>query len=122
MKIIKVPIFTEEYKIIVVVGSKKELIDYLVKEYDVDRKKAENWCELARGTAWDFLPDRHPVIVLDADLPWQQAICTLPHEACHAVGYIMEHLGIREELGGEFMAHSISAVMRHYLEKIKHPK
>lgn len=120
MKEIIIPIYTEEYKVVVVMGNVQELAKYAAKNckgWDYERALEE--CQNNRGTTWLRLPARHPLITLDSDLPWQQGLATLAHEACHAIGAIMEHLGIKDEPGGEFMGHGVGAVIRHCIKYIK---
>ena len=119
MKTIKVPIFTEEYKVVVAIGTVEELAKY-VSNYAAGWNYEDAWikCSETRGACWNTLPARHPLITLNGDLSWDLALATLPHEACHAVASIMDHLGIRDDNGGEFLAHGISAVMRHCLKHI----
>jgi len=118
MKTIIVPIFTEEYKIKVVLGGVEELAKYITKNckgwtYDNALIK----CKETRGCAWNLLPEKHPLITLDSDLSYKLILATLPHEASHAIGYIMEYLNI-EDTTDEFRGHAISAVVRHTLNKL----
>jgi len=116
MKKIKVPIFTEEYKIVVVVGTVEELAQYVSKNVtDFNYERALQQCSETRGAAWNLLPSYHPLITLDIDLPYELALATLPHEASHAIGYIMDYLGI-EDTSDEIRGHAISAVVRHTLK------
>ncbi len=118
---ILVPVFTEEYKIVVVVGKIEELAKYVSKnchgwEYD----DALQHCKDTRGSAFNLLSDshmKHPLITLDIDLPLQMALATLPHEASHCVDFLFDHLGIVEK-SGELRGHIISAVVRITLEKL----
>lgn len=119
MKTFKVPIFTEEYKIEVAIGTTEELAKLVSKTcLGWDYEDAYARCRSSRGLAFNRLPDMHPLIALDGELPWDQALATLPHEACHAVAYIMDFLGIKDENGGEFLGHGISAVMRHCFKNV----
>lgn len=121
MKIIKVPIFTEEYKIIVAIGKVEELARYVAKNCDGwDYNRALEMCNRARGNAWNRLASddpKHPLITLDGELDYKLALCTLPHEAAHAVEYIIDYMNIKD-VNGEFLGHGISAVMRYCLDEI----
>lgn len=120
MKIVHVPILTEEYKVIVVIGTNEELAKYAFK--NCKGRTYGQTLELVmlhRGTTWDRLPEHHPVITVNGDIPWNDALATLAHEACHAVGMIQQHLGLRDEIGGEFLAHGIGSVLRHCIDKLK---
>lgn len=91
MKNIKVPIFTEEYKI----------------EVEITKNIKDEF----RGRAFNRLPDKNPLIKINGDLSYYTALATLAHEASHAMDYIEEYLGL-EDPSGEFHAHGIGAVMR----------
>lgn len=113
MKKYKVPIFTEEYFVNVYIGNnneiKKEAIKYGIKE--------EYLIENTRGMAFRMLPDKHPLIIVNGDLPTHIAIATLAHEGCHAINFISEYLHIND-INGEFQAHGVSAILRATLKSI----
>jgi hypothetical protein len=115
---IKVPIFTEEYSIIVVIGTRTQLFSVVAKYLEVSTKAVENDFGGCRGRAWNALDDvyknKHPIIAINGDLPNHVALATLAHEASHAMDFIGDFIGIKDT-NGEFHAHGISAVMRAVL-------
>ena|SRR3990167_6815666 len=118
MKKYTVPILTEEYKVNVFIGRKKELIKHGEK-YCNDK----NFSSFFNGrgltvNGFDFKPVKPPAIFVDGDLPYPIAIATLAHEASHAVDYLIDFLGIKDS-SGELLAHGIAAIMRHSLKGIK---
>lgn len=120
MKKITIPIFTEEYKIVVFVGTVEEIAKYVSKNvYGWDYDKALQQAKDTRGCAFDRLnygvKPEHPLITLDIELPYEEALATLPHEASHCAGYIMDYLGIQDPTD-EFKGHVISAVVRNVLK------
>jgi hypothetical protein len=118
MKKITVPIFTEEYKIVVIIGTSEERAKFVSKYCEGwDFNKSLDHETKTRGSAFNTLPKKHPLITLDGNLPCKLALCTLPHEASHCVNYIMNFLGIIDE-SGELMGHGISAVMRKCVNEI----
>jgi hypothetical protein len=118
MKEVLVPIFTEEYKIRVVIGTVEELAKYVLKYCEGwDYDNALKHCQNTRGSAFNTLPKKHPLITLDIDLPYELALATLPHEASHAFHFLIEYMGI-EDPTDELRGHAISAVVRHTLKKM----
>lgn len=121
MKKIKVPILTEEYKILVCIGTIEELITFTNKYAPAwDKQRCSALLNNSRGVAWNCLPEEHPLITIDETLSFEEKLATLPHEASHAMQYIMDYLGI-EDASDEVRGHGISAVMRHcikYLQNI----
>lgn len=115
MKKYCVPIFTEEYKVVVYVGKKDEIIREAAK---YAKQSSDKGCTLewfketfnGRGHSFSF-PDLHPLILVNGDLPADTAIATLAHEACHAVEYIEDYITLNDTRG-EFRGHGIAAVMR----------
>ena len=115
---ITAPIFTEEYKIKVIIWTEEEIIKCLVKywiEEDTATLNTKRW----RGSAYNTLSsiNKHPIIAINWDFDYTTSLATIAHEACHAMDYIMEFLWV-EDHSWEFRAHWISSVMRHVLKKI----
>jgi hypothetical protein len=112
---LKVPIFTEEYSIIVVVGTPTQIFPIVAKHLDVSKRAVENDFGSCRGRAWDALDDvygnKHPIIAIDGTYPPHVALATVAHEASHAMDFIERFIGLNDK-NGEFHAHGISAVMR----------
>lgn len=111
-----VPIFTEEYKVIVAFGTVEQLAKLVAKTCDgLDYQNALERCKNTRGCAWNRLAGEypeHPLITVNADLDYKIALAVIPHEALHAVKYISDFIGI-DDKNGEFEAHGISAIMRY---------
>lgn len=112
MKKIIIPILNNEYKVLVVFGTNEERARYIskhVKGYDYEY--ALERCKATRGQTFLRLPQDHPLITIDIDLPYDMAFATIAHEASHAVQDIIDNLGI-DDRSDEFKGHSISAIMR----------
>jgi len=122
MKSLKVPIFTEEYAVEVRIGKRVDILKSAAKYLGVSLKAIENDYGNCRGRAWNALDDvygvKHPIIVVDADLPYTVAIATLAHESSHALDFIEDFLGINDR-NGEFHGHGIAAIMRRVGKVIK---
>jgi len=115
MKTILVPILTEQYKIKVCIGSKKELIRFASKYLDKTKEDIEKFVNNNRGAAFntfDMGLNIHPLIIINGDFPAGEAIATVAHEASHAMDYLQWALGIKDG-SGEFHAHGIASVIRH---------
>lgn len=113
MKRILVPIFTEEYKIEIIIG-KLEEIKVVGKKYLED-----GYLDNKRGISIDRL--RHgerPLILINGDYDYISCIATIAHEASHSMDDIKNYLGIND-VNGEFHAHGIAAVLRKTLKYIK---
>lgn len=115
MKKFRVPIFTEEYAVIVYVGTKAEIIKGAAKYLKQSVKAVENDYQNCRGRAWNALDtvygNKHPLIVIDSSLPAHIALATIAHESSHALDFIEDYIGL-DDRSGEFHGHGISAVMR----------
>lgn len=109
VKKFQIPIFTEEYKVCVVVGSREKIKKELVKYTEYSPIIIERDF-IGRGIAYDLFPDKHPIIAIDGSLPVAIAFATIAHESIHAVNFIIEYLGITDR--DEFLAHSVSAILR----------
>ena len=109
MKKVKVPIFTEEYSVWVYIGSPKDVAREARKYVEsID----SNWGKVNRGRTYNGLPyKKHPLIIVNGDLPYFEALATLAHEASHAMDYIVEFIGL-DDRSGEFRGHGIGAIMR----------
>lgn len=113
MKRIRIPAFTEEYAINVYIGTPKEL-DRASRSYG----DCDGFDSSVRGRAWDFLPDKHPLIAVDGSLPFWESASTLAHEAVHAARFIADYVGVKDK-NAEFEAHVVSAVMRGVMKLLK---
>lgn len=113
IKKFKVPIFTEEYSVWVYVGS-LDLVETEALKYGVPK---EYIMDHSRGRTFRMLPEKHPLIIVNGDLPASVAISTLAHEASHAVDYIADYVGVNDT-NGEFRGHGISAICRAVLKTI----
>jgi len=111
MKKYKVPLLTEEYFATVYIGSKKDLIAPIAKHLECSKQLAEQNFSTARGITYNLYPDYNPLICVDGDLPYYEALATLAHEASHVMEYLTQHIGI-EDSSGEFRAHGVAAIMR----------
>ena len=121
MKKITVPILTEEYKVIVFIGTGDELIKAGARYLEIPEKEMYERLKNKRGIAYDTFSSgikKQPAIFINGDYPVEESIATLAHEASHAMDYIQVFLGIRD-INGEVHAHGIASVMRHSLKSIK---
>jgi hypothetical protein len=116
MKLIKIPAFTEEYKIIAVLGPRKDLVKFLIKEGWTREAATKLWANPSSGKAFNYLPN--PLLMVDTDLPYQIIVATLAHEALHCANFIGDFIGV-DDKAGEFKCHIVSAVLRHCIPKIK---
>jgi hypothetical protein len=117
MKKITVPILTEEYKIVVFLGKKDDLIDASSKYLKKSKEEIKE-SFAGRGIAFNCTKEElHPLILVDADLDVYTGFATLAHEASHAMDFIQSHLGINDT-SGELHAHGIASVMRHCLKTL----
>jgi len=120
---IEVPILTEEYKIIVYLGTEKELIKHGALYLGESEKKATERIERRRGIAVNTIKKlgKPPILLINTDYPIEDGIATIGHEASHAMDYISNFIGMYDT-SGEFHAHGIASVLRHSLKKIKKTK
>ena len=115
-----VPILTEQYKIVVLIGERKELVKVGAKYLRKTEQEVEKFFgqTMSRGCAIDTFSMGlllHPLILVDGDFPANQSVGTLAHEASHCMDFITERLGI-DDRSGEIQAHGIASVMRHCLK------
>jgi len=113
MKLITVPVFTEEYKIRVFFGNDEQRAKKIAKYvHDWSYEEALGHCEKSRGNAFNSLPSGDPLITIDEGFGKESVLSTLPHEAVHCAKYIADFLGINDS-SGEWEGHIVSAVMRY---------
>ena len=118
MKKILVRVLTEEYEILVILGSQKSLAKFSARYIrGWSYEELLDYYATVRGATWNTLPKRNILIAIKSDLPVDTALATLSHEASHAADYISNYLRI-EDKNGEFKAHCISGVMRQCLTNI----
>ena len=112
---LKVPIFTEEYSIVVCVGKREEILKSAAKYLGVSLQAVKNDFGTCRGRAWNALDEvygkKNPIIVIDGDYPAKVSLATIAHESSHAMDFIEDFIVINDR-NGEFHAHGIAAVMR----------
>jgi hypothetical protein len=116
-----VPILTEEYKIVVYIGTPEELAKSGAKYLELDKDEMESLLSNQRGIAYDSLRaglGKPPIIFIDGDQDYISAIATIAHEASHAMDYIQRYLGI-DDRAGEIHGHGIASVLRHTLKLLK---
>jgi len=119
MKKKEILILTEEYKVIVYIGTVEEMIKPVVKYTGEDIKWVTDVLSRARANAFNNLPTlKHPLITVNGNLDWEIAVASLAHEASHAMDYIADYTAIDDQ-NGEFKAQGIGCIMRHCLKLIK---
>ena len=121
MKKISVPILTEEYSIIVYIGTLQEIAEQGGLYLDLEKRIMDEMLKGKRGIAYNTFRagiNKDPIILIDGDHEYREAIATIAHEASHAMDYIQEYLGI-DDRAGEVHAHGIASVMRHALTLLK---
>jgi hypothetical protein len=121
MNKLKVPILTEEYKIIVYIGTKEELIKQGSKYLNLDKETIKDFLDNRRGIAYDTLRaelNKDVIILIDGDYNYNDSVATIAHEASHAMDFIQAYLGISDS-SGEIHAHGIASVLRHTLKELK---
>lgn len=118
MRKITVPILTEEYKVVVLLGEKKDLIKPIARYGGLTEEQAKEDF-IGCGICFNFFSKNcHPLIAVDTSLKVEIGLATLAHEASHAMNYIEDYLNLRDS-GGEFHAHGIASVVRHCLKHLK---
>lgn len=113
-----VPILTEEYKIVVYIGTLKELTKHGAKYLNISRDEMKSLLTNQRGLTYDSLRagiGKYPIIFINGDHDYISAIATIAHEASHAMDYIQRYLGI-DDRAGEIHAHGVASVLRHTLK------
>lgn len=115
---IVIPIFNNEYKVVVCWGSDKSVrrvLDSFWYPRNIDLAEDR---KNRRGITYRH-PECYPIIVLRGFPKDPEEVGTLAHEAVHAINYIFEY--IYEESRDEVYAHCIASIVRETLryEKIK---
>lgn len=120
MKKYHIPILNDDYAVNVYIGDKESLIKEASKYLGINPTLIKDRFGEARGLTYDIQRDnpKHPLILIDGNYTWYEAIATLAHEAIHAIDYICIYIGIEDN---EFEAHSVGAIMRHVLKRLKTP-
>jgi hypothetical protein len=111
-KEIIIPIFNNEYKVIVCWGDVK-YIGKILKSWHHDNDSVLRDMTDRRGVCF-YAKDCHPVIALSRKPQTPEEIGTLAHEAVHAIRNIFEK--IQEESSDEVYAHCVGAVVRETLK------
>lgn len=114
MRHYRIPIFTEEYAVHVLVGKRPEIVTAIAKYTTYSRKTIERDFG-GRGVTYNVYPDKHPIIGIDGDLKPHIAVATLAHEASHAIHYLERHIGL-DDSSDEFRAHGIATILRTVLK------
>ncbi len=108
-----IPIFNDEYKVIVVWGDMK-YIKRKMKGWHHDTLSDEVLDIESRRGICLYKKDCHPVIVLPRRPKTAQEIGTLSHEAVHAVNDIFNKIQAFKD--DETFAHAVGAVVRGVLK------
>ena len=107
-----IPIFNNEYKVIVCWGDLKH-VRKVMKDWGYDRLAESKDIDRRRGATF-YAEECHPVIALPRFPKTPEEIGTLAHEATHAVLNIFQK--IDESYYDEVFAHSVGAVVREVLK------
>lgn len=120
-KSILVPIFNHEYKVAVCWGSlthlRKTLLDYGYEPDYVTKTFLTEQTENRRGVTFRG-NSVFSVIWVDAELPANDAIGTLAHEAVHAVEFTFQAID-EDMIHSEVFAHSVGAIVRESVKAMK---
>ena len=114
MKKYRIPIFTEEYAVNVVIGKRNEVIKAIAK-YTTYSPKTITKEFTGRGIAYNVYPDKHPIIGIDGEVKATTQIATIAHEAIHAIDYLMEYIGI-DLKETEFRGHAVATILRKIIK------
>lgn len=104
-----VPILTDEYHIVVLIGVPKKMVQEISRYTGLSKEEVWKDLDHCRGRSYNTLPNRSPLVVVNGTLPAVSAIATLAHEASHAMDFISDFVGIHD---GEFKAHGIGRTVR----------
>lgn len=113
MKKYRIPIFTEEYAVNVVIGKRNEVIKAIAKHTTYSPKTIEREF-IGRGICYDVYPDSNPIIGIDGELKAIPQIATIAHEAIHSIDFMMNYLKLGDDT--EFRAHGVATILRRILK------
>lgn len=116
MKKYRIPIFTEEYSVNLVIG-KREEVEKELSKYTTYSPKTIKKDFNGRGICYNCYPEKHPIIGIDGNLKVGTQIATLAHESIHAIDYLMEYIGI-DSKETEFRGHGVATILRKVLNKL----
>lgn len=115
MKPREIPIFNNEYKVVVCWGNAKFITSVLKEWHHThDMETVKSKCLTTRGVCY-YGERVHPVIALPKRPVTPEEIGTLAHEATHAISDIFDKLS--EDYKDECYAISVGAVVRETLRK-----
>jgi len=115
MRKYRIPIFTEEYAVNVIIGNRQQVIREIAK-YTTYSPKTITKEFTGRGITYNCYPDnKHPIIGVDGELKATTQIATLVHESIHAIDYLMEYLGI-DLKETEFRGHGVATILRKIIK------
>lgn len=106
IKFINVPIFNDEYNVIICFGDEAETRRVMET---VGHENAQICWNHDKGVTM-LTPGVTPVIAMPKKPETDDERGTLAHEACHAIEEIFNFIG--QPVGGEVFAHSVGAVVR----------
>lgn len=106
-----VPIFNDEYRVVVFFGASERALKLAVKMGHEPHNLS--W-DSQRGVTF-FTHGVTPVIAMPRKPKTPQEFGTLAHEACHAVEILFNY--IDQPTTGEVFAHSVGAVVRLAMQK-----
>lgn len=113
-----IPLLNNEYKVVVCWGTlsqlKKILLDHHYDEEDVTIKELKKDIGGHRGVTFSQ-NTCYSVIWLDGNLPCNELLGTLAHEAVHVVNRLFDFIG-EKGICDEIFAHSVGAIVRESLK------
>ena len=110
MRKYEIRVLNEEYRVLVVIGTREECIKAAAKY--MDDQDEDYFRESFTGRGHTFArSDLYPLILVDGDLPAYMALGTLAHEASHAADYIADYICM-DDKSGEFKGHTIGHIVR----------
>lgn len=112
-KWIKIPIFNDEYYVIVVFGNVKTVALCLEAWHypkdDVTKSSVERSLAGKRGVCF-YSHGCHPIIAMPQRPKTPDHWGTLAHEGTHAIEHVLDSIGERTQ--NEILAHSVGAIVR----------